>query len=101
MSADNWAYCPRCTQRGQAKLDKQATAVQASYGKIPVDEFDEARRQHAAAVLKFGQRERTFREDYEIYGADTGIVMVGYSGSCTKCGLILNFTDTHPIPGLD
>lgn len=101
MGADNWAYCPRCTQQGRAKLDKRAAAIQASYGKIPVEEFDEARRQHAAAVKAFEQRERTFREDYEISGADTGTVTVGYSGSCAKCRLSLEFTDTHPIPGLD
>lgn len=38
-------------------------------------------------------------EDYEITGADTGIVTVGYSGSCTVCKLSLDFTETHPIPG--
>jgi hypothetical protein len=101
MSADKWAYCPRCTQQGQTKLDKRAAAVQASYGKVPVEEFDEARRQHAGAVNVFERRERTFREDYEITGADTGVVTVGYSGSCTRCGLRLDFTDVHPIPGLD
>ena len=29
---------------------------------------------------------RTFREDYEFYGADEGTVTVDYSGSCQKCG---------------
>jgi hypothetical protein len=101
MSADNWAYCPRCTQHGQARLDQRAAAVQASYGKIPVEEFDEARRQHAAAVKAFEQRDQTFREDYEISGAETGAVTVGYSGSCTKCKLSLSFNFTEPIPGLD
>jgi hypothetical protein len=101
MSADNWAHCPRCTQQGQAKLDERGATVNAQYGKIPVDEFDEARRQYAAVVLKFEQRERTFREDYEVHGAKTGIVTVEYAGHCTKCKLSLNFTDVHTIPGLD
>jgi hypothetical protein len=99
MSADNWAYCPRCTARQQALLDQQADAVDAKYGKVPVEKFDQARRQHAEAVAAFARRERTFREDYEITGADTGIVTVSYSGSCTKCKLSLKFTDTHAIPG--
>jgi hypothetical protein len=100
MSADNWAHCPRCTQREQAKLDERAAAVQASYGKVPVEEFDEARRQHAEAVKAFERRSCTFREDYSITGADTGTVTVSYSGRCSVCRINLRFTDTHPIPQL-
>ncbi len=99
MSADNWADCPRCTQRGQAKLDERQAAINAVYGKMSVELFDEIRRDHAGDVKAFEQRERTFREDYEIDGAEDGIVKVSYHGQCTKCGLALTFTDEHPIPG--
>jgi len=43
----------------------------------------------------------SFREDYEIYGADEGTVTVSYSGSCTKCRLSLSFEDDHPIEGVN
>lgn len=42
---------------------------------------------------------RTFREDYEIYGAETGTVTVSYRGECQRCNLLLEFETTHPIPG--
>jgi hypothetical protein len=99
MSASNWARCPRCTAVGLKALDERNAAVQSSYGKVPVDQFDEARRQHAQAVAEFERRHNTFREDYEIYGAEEGTVTVEYSGKCTECGLSLNFTDKRAIEG--
>jgi hypothetical protein len=42
----------------------------------------------------------TFREDYEIYGAEDGTVTVTYSGSCQSCGLSLSFRDDREIPGV-
>lgn len=44
---------------------------------------------------------RTFRELYEFYGASSGVIKVDFSGHCTVCELALDFTDEHPIPGLD
>ena len=101
MSADNWARCPRCTRIGAAQLKAQEEAVQASYGKVPVDEFDEARRKLAIDRKAFENRERTFREDYEFYGAEEGVVTASYSGQCRECGLKLKFSESRPIPGLD
>jgi hypothetical protein len=98
MSADNWAQCPRCTSAGTAKLQAREAAIQASYGVVPVADFDDARRALEADKAAFERRAPTFREDYEIYGADTGVVKVGYSGSCGECGLQLDFTEEHPIP---
>lgn len=98
MSADNWAVCPRCVARAKkAEADKLAT-VMASYGKIPVAEFDAAR----AAIKPVRDEDfRTFREDYEISGARDGVVTVDYSGHCSTCGLGLDFTDERSIPGAD
>lgn len=45
-----------------------------------------------------GIRGSDFREDYGIYGAETGTVTVEYRGECQKCGLLLEFTAEHPIP---
>jgi len=98
MSADNWAQCPRCASAGLAKLQARGEALQASYGAVPLDEFDAARSALEADRSAFDRRSPTFREDYEIYGAETGVVTVGYSGSCQKCGLELDFTEEHPIP---
>lgn len=100
MSASSWARCPRCAAAGLKALAERAAAVQASYGTVPVDEFDEARRQHAEAVTEFERRRNTFREDYEVYGAEDGVITVEYSGRCSECGLSLKFTDKRPIPGV-
>lgn len=98
MSADNWAQCPRCASSGTAKLQAREAAIQASYGVVPVADFDEARRALEAEKAAFERRTPTLREDYEIYGADTGVVTVSYSGHCGECGLRLNFNEEHPIP---
>ena len=95
MSADNWAVCPRCVKQARAAEAKALAKVMASYGKVPVEEFDRAR---ADVPTSDPEKFRTFREDYEIYGADDGDVVVDYGGSCTECGLHLTFTDHHPIP---
>jgi hypothetical protein len=69
----------------------------ASYGKVPAGEFDQAR----AAVEPVREADyATFREDYEIVGARTGVVTVAYSGSCATCGLALHFSEEKPIPGV-
>lgn len=101
MSASNWAQCPRCTVRGQLKLRARDAEIQASYGVVPVEDFDEARRALAADTAAFEKRHPTFREDYEIYGAETGSIKVSYGGSCTHCGLSLSFDHDHLIPDWD
>lgn len=84
MSASNWAICPQCLAKAQEEHDKAAAEVYAQYGKVPPEEFDQLR-----ADLKAPDPEdfRTFREDYEFYGADEGEVHARYSGGCTKCTL--------------
>lgn len=95
MSASNWAVCPRCFSRARAAEAEQLAAVMATYGKVPVEEFDQAR---AAVTTPSPEDFCTFREDYEIFGAKEGTVVVDYSGSCRQCGLELSFTDKHPLP---
>jgi len=98
MSADNWAVCPRCVAHAKKTEAKQLAKVMATYGKVPVADFDAAR-----AAIKPVEKEvyRTFREDYEIYGASDGAVVVDYAGHCSKCGLGLSFKDQRPIPGAE
>lgn len=37
---------------------------------------------------------QTFREDYEIYGAEEGVVNVSYSGHCKECSTGVDFEYT-------
>ena len=103
MSADNWARCPRCLQDAENALAAQGAEVDAAYGKVSVEEFDRMRdalyraREHINGENAY----RSFREDYEITGAENGEVEVTYSGECNKCGLKLKFNDSHPIPGVE
>lgn len=98
MSASNWATCPRCLARAKKAEAGQLAAVMATYGKVPVEEFDQAR----AAIEPVREVDfATFREDCEIFGARTGTVTVSYGGSCGTCGLSLEFRDARPIEGVD
>lgn len=95
MGADNWAVCPRCLARAHKAEAAALAGVMASYGKVPVAEFDAAR---AAIEPVHPESYATFREDYEIHGAADGVVKVDYSGSCRVCGLSLTFTHEHDLP---
>ena len=98
MSADNWAICPRCVKRAEAARAQQVAVTGASYGKVPEQEYAEA----VAAIKDVRAADyQTFREDYEIYGAEDGAVTVDYSGNCGTCGLSLDFKVRKPIPGVE
>ena len=71
-----------------------AKASQA-YGVLPVADFDQLRQ--SAMDLECESLEPTFREDYEIYGVEDSEVVVLYKGSCARCGLSMEFRDTHPL----
>lgn len=95
MSADNWADCPRCKVIREAALTERERAVENAYGKVPVAEFDAMRAElerDANTLI-----DPTFREDYEIYGAEDGVVKVRYQGRCKDCGLSLKFEHDHPL----
>lgn len=94
MSADNWEICPRCLTEARSIHAQAVAAVMDQYGKIPLEDFDRAR-----AELRDVEPEdyRTFREDYEIYGADQGTVTVDYSGSCESCDLELTFKESRKL----
>jgi hypothetical protein len=95
VSANNWAVCPRCIARARKRESDQLAKVMASYGKIPVEQFDHARK----SIEPVEESDyRTFREDYEFYGAETGTIEVSYSGHCGACGLGLDFQQHHEIP---
>lgn len=99
MSADNWTTCPRCERRHQDKARQMRAAADEAYGSVSVAEW----KQMDADALAAGKplEGRTFREDYEIDGADDGNVVVKYSGGCGVCCLSCDFRHEHLIDGID
>lgn len=100
MSASNWAKCPRCQRALDGTVKTLAKRLADAYGNVPAAEYTELQNKLAEATAHAARGHATFREDYEIYGAETGTVTVGYSGSCGECGLSLSFNEEKPIPGL-
>jgi hypothetical protein len=103
MSADNWDRCPRCGDEARKKkveewrqADDEATLA---YGKTDPEEWvklrDRARK--AADAAEEENSPCTFREDYEIYGADEGVIRVEYHGECQECGLRVEFSFDKPF----
>lgn len=90
MSASNWAICPRCLHEADKAVAAQRAELEAAYGKVPIDEFDQRR---AAIKPVDPEAYRTFREDYEFYGATTGVLKMYYKGQCSDCGLAVETTD--------
>lgn len=91
MTADNWEVCPRCWDNAQRNADEEKQAVMGLYGSIPIEEFDAKR---DALVEPDEEACRTFREDYEVYGAAAGEVKVSYRGACSECGLNVELHDS-------
>lgn len=89
MSADNWAKCPNCIAAADAKANEAAKKARESYGKVPVEEYQ----QMIDAADKLAEKgfEDTLREDYAIGITAAGLFEVIYSGRCTSCGFTHNF----------
>ena len=96
MSASSWATCPQCQLRHSAAASAARTDADQSYGLVPAETFRDMQRlaEEKAQPLS----EATFREDYEIYGAATGVITVSYGAGCTECGLSVSFTHKVEIP---
>lgn len=88
MSADNWRECPRCAIGYLEEINRLKLEVEARYGKVPVDEFDEFRREVDSFI--YNGVEHEFREDYEIYSEETTVYM-HYSGFCRTCKYKVKF----------
>jgi hypothetical protein len=95
MSADNWALCPRCIDNHVKDIKRAQAELDASYGKVPLDQFDDMRA--GVANLRTSTPAETFREDYEFYGAEDGEVVATYRGHCSKCDLSVRFEHSHPF----
>jgi hypothetical protein len=97
MTASNWAVCPKCVNLANVKAEQQVTAIQESYGKVTQQEYTAMLA--AVPAPMSGNIGETFREDYEIYGAEQGEITVDYHGECTRCGLSLGFGITKHLYG--
>lgn len=102
MSASNWAICPKCQHQREQEVDDLKAKVAAAYGSVPVEQFDELRAAALALEAEYANPEdnsklATFREDYAIWGANDGTVLVRYEGGCSKCGTSTKFRYSHPF----
>lgn len=99
MSADNWDVCPRCELRHRNEALRLRADADAAYGKVSVEEWKLKDGAALEAAVNF--KERTFREDYEIGGAQDGSIVVSYNGGCSICGLSLTFSHEVLIEGIE
>lgn len=95
MSADNWTQCPRCLKRRAIEIENKTAQTAAAYGKVTVERFDQMRAELES--LRTDHIDNTFREDYEIFGAEDGTVEVRYRGACGTCNLRMEFGHSHEI----
>lgn len=92
MSADNWAVCPRCLYAAELLLQARQDETRKQYGKVTIDEWEVL--SEVLTEELDTEKLRTFREDYEFWGAEAGLLHIEYSGECTKCGLKCLHEDT-------
>lgn len=98
MSASNWDVCPKCLTEATKINDKATAEVYAKYGEVSPEEFDRLRKE--IAIID-PEDFRTFREDYEIYGANEGEIQVKYSGECSQCNLGVKLNTSKRFWSLD
>lgn len=88
MSADNWTTCPKCSKETRDRYERLYERISIGADLLPPGEFAALREALAECSADVTRKQfDTFREDYEIFGADGGEVHVTYRGRCTKCGL--------------
>ncbi len=92
MSADNWAICPKCQKIEDDKHEKLVQKVEASYGKVPVDEYLSLLEKSRQLV----KMDFTLREDYEL-GIQDDEFYVRYSSSCKVCGFKYDYKYDAPV----
>lgn len=99
MSADKWSVCPRCLRQGRDFLVGVLEKLKASYGRVSLAEYEDAREKYEDLVSQHAKLKSTFRSDYEVYGPDEdGVITVTYRGGCNVCKLSLNFKESRTIP---
>lgn len=87
MSADNWRECPKCLKDAIARKEALANKVIESYGKISAEEYLSLVAEQQEPIVP----DVTLREDWDIFTDETGIFLVSYRCSCSKCGFSYRF----------
>lgn len=82
MSADNWSFCPLCSQNRTDPIQ----AVQKLYGKMSAEQYEHAMEDARNAPVQ----EETLREDYEFYLEDFSL-SISYGCKCQDCGFTFSF----------
>ncbi len=95
MSANYWAICPRCKNRAIRERSAISDQVREAYGNVPVEEWEALSNRVRAPLDE--ETFRTFREDYEFYGAEEGTIIASYGGSCDVCGLSAELHSETPF----
>lgn len=97
MSADNWTTCPKCLAQAQSRRAGREKEIESAYGTVPLEEFKTLQEAVSATNKVNPDDYESLREDYEIFGARTGTVSISYRGSCSNCGLLIDFKYNRPF----
>jgi hypothetical protein len=107
MSADRWSTCFHCCRTAKngvaAVHEDYKRQLGEAYGQIPLDEYRLLEAEAQAAVMAAQDKlseirdNTTFREDWDITGADEGTVCISYAGSCSVCGARVTFNAEQAI----
>lgn len=93
MSADNWAVCPACLAKSEAKVKERKKLAADSYGKVPAEQY----LKNVKDAETDPAVEATMREDWEASMGSNGNVGVFYSCSC-DCGFGYRFKHEKKVP---
>ena len=96
MSADSFAYCPRCHHEAKKKEDHLFQELEDRYGKIPAAHWVALKEQYDSLE---SSREITLEEYYEAGFTAAGQFFFSYEASCTVCGYQFdyNYSETPEI----
>lgn len=87
MSANNWAYCPKCSRDVESAIIQRRKKVDASYGKVSAAEYSKLLEQLKVPLVL----QQTLREDYELSTEKDGHFFITYTCSCSVCKFTHSF----------
>ncbi len=110
MSADAYSVCPRCTFRRKALVKQAQSELTAAYGHVSMEEYQVLQDRLTELERQVEEAENntseygdvcTLRENYEIYGAESGSLTIEYGGHCSVCNLTLTVKQDIPFEGIE
>ena len=97
MSADGWQQCPQCSEEAEKKINELTNSIDEQYGRLDPESWLEFKRCTELDIDEIERSEQTWREQFEFFGAESGVLKVSYSAYCTVCKLKLEFKQEHPF----